>query len=101
MSKGASPFMERPEVESRATFDRASGFAGAHGMGSWVGWSGIRDERTLRRNPPVKRQGSTWRPREPPSELVVTDIAPSSRSGQKNFGITSRPKRLSESQMSS
>jgi hypothetical protein len=98
MAKGSSPFMERPEVESRATLDRARGFAtGAHGMGSWLGWSGIRDERTLRRNPPVKRQGSTWWPRE----LVVSDIAPSSRSAQENFGITSRPKRLSESQMSS
>jgi hypothetical protein len=35
LSKGRSPFMERPAVESRASFESARGFAtGAQGIGS-------------------------------------------------------------------
>jgi hypothetical protein len=75
MSKGGSPFIERPAVESRATFDCARGFVtGVHGIGPWAGWSGMREERTLWRNLPVKRQGSTWRLG---SGLFVADIATS------------------------
>jgi hypothetical protein len=79
MSKGGSPFIERPAVDSSASLDSESGFeTGLHGMGSWTGVRGMREERIFFRNPPAKRQGSTCFVSDPltlrPPELFATGL---------------------------